>query len=152
MDNDDPHAGAEVPAPDLPHYRSCEIELEFADGFYPFKFNLKCLSELQIKCDAGIGLIYERVCSGHFKIEDLVETVRLGLIGGGLDGPKARRLIEVYAPGGSDQHALEWWHRHAVAILAATIHGYSPPDAPDANEDEKKTETVTRDGSAPQRQ
>lgn len=108
-----------------PDYAPCEVELEFGDGARLFRLPLKMIAELQEKCDAPIGTIYARVAAGHYKGEDLIETVRCGLIGGGMDGPAARKMIDRYC----DKWPLEVWWKHAVAILSACIHGHSLPDA-----------------------
>jgi hypothetical protein len=122
----------------LPDYQPCEVELEFGDGSYLFKLNVKNIAELQEKCGAGIGEIYGRILSGAYRLEDLTETVRLGLIGGGIEGPAARKLIERYTPGQDTARALEWWHKTAYAVIAACIHGYQPPPE-EGDVGEKKT-------------
>lgn len=106
-----------------PSYAPCEVELEFGDGWHTFRLPLARLAELQEKCKAGIGTIYVRVLSGEFYAEDLYETVRLGLIGGGMAGPEARRMIERYC----NDWPLDRWHKLAVSVLAASMHGYRAP-------------------------
>lgn len=102
-------------------YRSCEITLEFADSDYLFRLPLKRIAELEEKCGAPVGAIWKRVClTGDYHATDLIETVRLGLIGGGLDPQEARKLIERYC----DEWPLMEWHRHAIAILGACVEGY----------------------------
>jgi len=108
-------------------YKSCEVMLEFGDGEYLFKLPLKMIAELQDKCGkVGIGTIYRRVLTGDFHGEDLIETVRCGLIGGGVPGPDARKLIDRYC----DAWPLEIWHQHAMAILTACVQGYAGDAAP----------------------
>lgn len=118
----------------VPDYHPCEIELEFADGSHVFKLTLKTIAELQEKCGAGIGAIYARIANGTYRAEDLVEVCRLGLIGGGMEGPDARKLLDRYCV---DRWPLEKWHGHAYAIMVACVHGYQAPDQPD--DAEKKT-------------
>lgn len=98
----------------------CEVTLEFGDGEYLFRLPLKMIGELQAKRNAPIGLIYKRVSLYDYYAEDLIETVRYGLMGGGLTGAEARRKIETYC----DVWPLETWHTHALAILGACIEGY----------------------------
>lgn len=122
------------------------IDLPFADGEYRFALGLAQIHELQTKCKAGIGAIYARVLQGRvpddpsvghplyavYQVDDLYETVRQGLIGGGegrVDGQtvtvtamRANELVERYL------HALplaEVWEL-AAAILFAKIEGYAP--------------------------
>lgn len=112
-------------------YRSCEVTLAFADADYLFRLPLKRIAELEEKCGAPIGTIWQRVClTGDYHATDLIETVRLGLIGGGLDPQEARKLIERYC----DAWPLMVWHRHAIAVLGACVEGYDA--GPDSGEDE----------------
>lgn len=133
-------AGAAKPVP------RTSIDLDFGDGTYTFKLGLRQIAELQTKCDCGIGEVYARVLAGRFQlegatienhaaaryhIEDIVETIRLGLIGGAsgeVNGAAldvtplvATRLINVYVP---DTPLMELWAT-AVAVLNALIVGYS---------------------------
>lgn len=124
------------------------LELHFADGEYLFDLKLPQLAELQEKRGAGIFKIYGRVMKGRYLLggesitlpeegeafaEDIFETIRLGLLGGGrglVDGKEvevsaltAKRLVETYC------HAAplrESW-AVAAAVLAARIEGYTPP-------------------------
>lgn len=136
------------------------LELEFADGSYLFDLKLPQLAELQEKRDCGIFKLYGRVLKGRYLFdgvaiadtmageahaEDLFETIRLGLIGGGkglVDGKEvdvtaltAKSLVERYC------HAAplkESW-AVAAAILAAKIEGYTPKKDEPAEEPAPET-------------
>lgn len=132
------------------------IDLAFADGTYTFALGLAQIHELQTKCKIGIGGLYARVLQGRltedvtighpayaaYHLEDLVETVRQGLIGGGVgmaDGKevkvgalRANELVERYL---LPMPLTEQWEL-AAAILFAKIEGYTPPVV--AGEDKKK--------------
>lgn len=139
------------------------INLHFADGEYRFALGLAQIQELQEKCNAGIGAIYARVLQGRvagdigvghpgyaaYRHEDLRETVRQGLIGGGeglVDGQevkvstlRANQLVERYL------EALplkEQWDL-AAAVLFAKVEGYAPDGEVEAEEptDDKKKAT-----------
>ena len=110
-------------------WQSCEKVIAFGDGDYLFRLPLKWLAELEAKCDAGIGTIYARVLTFQHTSYDVVEIIRCGLFGGGLDPAKARRLIETYIDG----FPLEEAHQLAMAVLAGCVHGYSP-DAEEAEQ------------------
>jgi hypothetical protein len=75
------------------------ITLDWGDGTYVFRLPIGQLAELQTKCGAGLGKIFARLHSGRyqerstgdvvlnplqaeFHYEDIVEVIRLGLIGG----------------------------------------------------------------------
>ena len=128
-------------------YRSCEVTLEFADADYPFRLPLKRIAELEERCSAPICTIWKRVClTGDYEGNDLIETVRLGLIGGGLDPQEARKLIERYC----DQWPLAEWHKHALAILGACVEGYEVADtAPEADTTKKQEAAGTDTSTSP---
>lgn len=107
-------------------YRSCEVTLDFADADYLFKLPVKRIAELEEKCGAPVGTIWKRVClTADYKVVDLLETVRLGLIGGGLDPQEARKLIDRYC----DAWPLQIWHQHAIAILGVCVEGYADAES-----------------------
>lgn len=134
---------------------STHIDIAFADGTYRFALYLEQIRELQDKCKAGIGAIYARVLQGRvadditvghpayaaYYLDDLVETVRQGLIGGGV-GWVDDNEVKVGALRANDLvtryfHPLplmEQWNL-AAAILHAKIDGY---DGPEAKADKKK--------------
>lgn len=125
------------------------ISLAFADGEYRFALGLSQIHEIQTKCKAGIGAVYARVLQGRmpdqpeighplyaaYQVEDLQETIRQGLIGGGeglVDGQvvtvsatRANDLIARYGPGAEGVCLGEMW-KLAAAILFAKIEGYAP--------------------------
>ncbi len=135
------------------------INLAIADGSYRFALGLAQIPELQLKCDIGIGGLYARVVQGRmtdditvghsayaaYHVNDLIETVRQGLIGGGeglVDGQnvkvgalRANDLVERYL---MPMPLVEQWNL-AAAILFAKIEGYEPPA-----EDKKKAPRPTR--------
>ena len=74
--------------------RKAEISLRCWDGEYHFRLRIGELITLQEKCDAGPFHIYKRLSEGTWLINDIRETLRLGLIGGGLPQETARQLIE----------------------------------------------------------
>lgn len=76
--------------------RSADIDLKWADGDHRFRLAIGELRELQEKCDAGPPLILERLSTNRWRVEDVRETLRLGLIGGGATPAAALALIERY--------------------------------------------------------
>ena len=115
-------------------YPPLDVRLFFGDGEYDFKLTISAISALQVKCQSGIGQIYTRVISGQFYSQDLLETVRHGLIGGGMAPKPAHDLIESY----SDVVPLEDWQDIATSILAAATHGYKPDNDGGGEETGKK--------------
>ena len=102
-------------------YPPLECTLFFGDGDYPFRLNLKGIASLQTKVQACIGAIYARVLSGVYYEHDLIETVRHGLIGGGMAPKEANDLIKAYG----DIMPLEDWHNLAANVLTVAVHGYN---------------------------
>ena len=124
------------------------LTLPYGNGEYLFDLKLPQLAELQEKRGAGVFKIYGRVLAGRYIFdgeplaipaegeafaEDLVETIRLGLIGGGeglVDGQRvpvsallAKTLVERYT---ASAPLREAWSV-AAAILGARVEGYVPP-------------------------
>jgi hypothetical protein len=79
--------------------RDGSIVFDWADGEYRFRLGLAQLRELQEKCDAGPDHIRQRIETGTWRVDDLRETLRLGLIGGGLAPEKALGIVKRYVDG-----------------------------------------------------
>jgi len=73
--------------------RNGQIELDFGDGTYSFRLGWGELQKLQEACDAGPFAIFDRLGDKSFKVQDIREVLRLGLIGGGLEPSKALSLV-----------------------------------------------------------
>lgn len=127
------------------------VDLPCFDGTYTFKLGLAQISELEKKCDAGIGAIYARTLRGRyglgdgdvmpdqadFRFTELVEVVRQGLIGGakalvdGVDvtvtGARANQLVANYLLDGPERMVMRQTWALAASVLSALIEGYDPP-------------------------
>jgi len=68
----------------------------FGDGEYTFRLTAPLILELETKLNAPIGGVCERVFHRAFSHADLSETIRLGLIGGGMSPERAAKLIAAY--------------------------------------------------------
>lgn len=120
--------------------RSGKIELEWADlggagagGKHVFRLPIAQLEELQEKCDAGPQQILRRLYDGAWRTYDVRETLRLGLIGGGMASLDAAKMVERYA---GDGNLLENVII-AQAVLAAALAGV--PDEPLKKKRSRKT-------------
>lgn len=69
----------------------------FGDGEQAFALTDDMIAELERITDLGIGALYLRAVNMGFKLGDLVEIIRLGLIGGGTTPERAMRLTDTYA-------------------------------------------------------
>lgn len=110
--------------------RDASISLDWADGTYTFRLAWAQLSELQEKCDAGPFVILDRLGHGSWKIEDIANVMRLGLIGGGLEPVKALKLTRAYVETRPPMENL----MYAQAILSVAVMGAPDEDGSKKNE------------------
>lgn len=71
-------------------------DITFADGEYNFRLAWGQLVELQEKTDAGPMVVLDRLHNGTWRVEDIAQVIRLGLIGAGTPPPTARTLTVRY--------------------------------------------------------
>ena len=126
-----------------------EVELTWGDGEHKFNIaKLKCVLELEEKCGVGVAEIYQRITTGKWKFNDIRETLRLGLIGGGMPPDRAIRLINRYC----DDRPWSESILPAQAILIAAIVGVPGDELTKKAETERATaerSSETVDSSAP---
>lgn len=104
--------------------RDGSITLTWGGDERVFRLDIAALLALQESCKAGPAEIAGRLASGMWRIADAREPLRLGLIGGGLAGPVARRLVDDNAgPGQLAAGALV-----SYVVLMAALQG--DPDDP----------------------
>lgn len=84
-----------------------------------FELRLGEIRELERLCESGIAAIYARVALLQFKADDLRETIRLGLIGGGAAQPEAEAIVRFSIDG----RPLNEWVQLAADILKAVFDG-----------------------------
>lgn len=106
--------------------RSGKIELEWGDGAgagsdakHVFRLAIAQLEELQEKCNAGPQQIMRRLSDGTWRTYDVRETIRLGLIGGGMAPPMAAQLVKRYV----DDRPLGENVLAAQLVITASIIG-----------------------------
>lgn len=115
-----------------------KITLQWGEGETVFRLAIGELRELQAKLDAGPQALWTRLMDGSWKVDDLVETIRLALIGGGTSPADARRLVDYYVIG----RPLLESRSTAIAVLGAALIGVqddpvgkeaAPEPAPEAS-------------------
>ncbi|MFC7399591.1 gene transfer agent family protein [Chelatococcus sp. GCM10030263] len=116
------------------------ITFPWADGEYRFRLAIGQLRELQDKCSAGPAEIVQRLSIGSWRVDDVRETLRLGLIGGGLKPGDALILIKRYV---DERPWLENITPAHVVLMAALV---GDPDEPVGKDEAAATEPET-DGS-----
>ena len=72
------------------------VTLIWGDGEHRFRLGIGELRELEQKRGAGSEVIMNRIFDGSYFIDDVRETMRMALIGGGLDATRALAKIGKY--------------------------------------------------------
>ena len=72
------------------------ITFDWADGEHTFRLAIGHLRELQDKTSAGPMQILQRLSDSSWRVDDIRETLRLGLIGGGMTPMDALILTKRY--------------------------------------------------------
>lgn len=100
------------------------VELVFAGDGRRFRLGIANLIALQEKRNSGPMEIATRLQLGVWRVEDITETLRIGLIGGGEDPKKAKLLVDAEVRDGNIiAHVLT-----AQAVILAALQGV--PDDP----------------------
>lgn len=87
--------------------------------------------DLEDKCDAGFAVIMARLETGTWKLNDVRETIRLGLIGGGMKPEKAMAAVRNHV----DSNPLA--HSVLVAYECVRVAMFGVPDDPVGQVDEE---------------
>lgn len=83
------------------------------DREHTFRLTPKFIPELEHVTGAGIGTLFKRLAEGHFHFAEIMHTIRLGLVGGGMCPKDAAHLCSSYV---EDRPIAETWPI-ALAIL-----------------------------------
>jgi hypothetical protein len=99
--------------------RHGDITLPWGDGEYTFRLDYGKVRTLQETCKAGPPVIMRRLRDNEWYAEDVRETVRHGLIGGGKTQDEALGLIQRFVDG------VPYSQNRMIALLiwAAWISG-----------------------------
>lgn len=106
--------------------RNGVVETDFGDGPHRFRLAMGQLEELQEKTGVGPFSLLQRFIAGDWSVVDVRETVRLGLVGGGMEPLAALNLVRRYVDEGN------WWISHAAlakVIMLAALAG-APEELP----------------------
>lgn len=95
------------------------VRLVWIGGEHDFALDLGNLRAIQKYCDAGPHEILLRLNEKRWRVDDLFEVIRQGLIGGGLPSGDASRLVTAMMT----RHPLIGFVVTAQAILAASLVG-----------------------------
>lgn len=102
------------------------IVQDFGDGSHQFRLAMGQLEELQEKTGVGPFVLLTRFQSQEWRIQDVSNTIRLGLVGGGMEPIAALNLTRRYVEDRSD-----WINsaRLCYGIMLAALAG-APEEAP----------------------
>lgn len=102
----------------------------FGDGERAFRLTPELVTELERKTGRGIGGLCKSVFAAEFRHADVLETIRLALVGGGEKAEVAASLVAAYA---ANRPIVEVFPL-AVAILETAFFGAARKDEPDSAE------------------
>jgi hypothetical protein len=105
------------------------IELPFGDKDHTFRLGLSEIEELETACDMSVFLLHSAATAPlpFARLKHLSETIRLGLIGGGMAPVAALILVKRYV----DERPLHESVAIAGAILRAAIERVHTSDLGD---------------------
>lgn len=123
------------------------ITIDWGDGTHTFRLAIGQIQELQEKTKVGPRRLWMRIISGDWLVDDLRETIRLGLIGGGTPPVVALGLVRRYV----EERPLLESIQPAIQILAAALNGVPDDPVGKTPAEEAKNQTIpTADpGSSP---
>lgn len=98
------------------------LTLNWPGGEHEFALRLGELRKLQDNCQAGPEEVLNRIRLGQWRVDDIYETIRLGLIGGGMPNSDAGPLVKLMF----DQNPIVDFKLTAMAIMMHALFG--PPD------------------------
>lgn len=123
--------------------RNGSCEFVWAGDERTFRLGLGELFALQDKLDAGPAEIATRLRLGNWRLQDVQETFRIGLIGAGEDAKKAKALVDTHiVPGRIQSHVLM-----AFAIIVSALQG---DENDPVGKEQAEAETPTAPASSPQ--
>lgn len=109
--------------------RSGRIEAFVGDADYPLELKIKELRMLQATLNSGPSAVAERLQTGSWMVDDIIETIRLALIGGGMAHAPAKLLTDNYVCAG---YLVEYLPVALRCLFAALVGDQE--DQPDMGE------------------
>lgn len=110
-------------------------------GEHAFRLRIGELRALQSATGVGPLFLLGRITGSQWFVDDIIETVRLGLIGGGMGEVDAKQLVDRVF-GGDNTPAIYKASLLAVLILKNAVMG--EPGDPVGAQGERKRRTRTR--------
>ena len=95
------------------------VTMTWPGGEHPFRLALAQLEGLQQKTDAGPEWLLMRLQTGQWTAVEVFETLRFGLIGGGMADGEAAKIVR----NAFDRHPLIEFKVPALSVLMAALYG-----------------------------
>lgn len=89
------------------------------EGYFTIALPIGPLQDLEEILDCGVSVIFTRFAQGTYTSKDLQHTIRLGLVGGGMDIEAAYDLVNRHVVSGY----LAKYVIYATALLQAALVG-----------------------------
>lgn len=126
---------------------SCEVA--FNGQRTMFKLAWRELMKIQEACDAGPYVVLDRLVTGRWRLQDISEVIKWGLIGAGVPQDQALKLVETEVEGRRPLENLVV----AQAILGAGVVGAPEEDvgkkSPAASRGKRKSRSRTESSDLP---
>ena len=110
--------------------------LDWGPDTFQFRLGWAELEMLQEATDMGPWLLQARLEQKTCRVGEIAEVMRCGLIGGGVEPVRAKKLVDQYVKGRPPAESI----LHAYAILTIALQG--APDEPPSGEAEAASETA----------
>jgi hypothetical protein len=114
--------------------RHAAIELDFGDGTYTFRLAIDGIEEIEEKRDTSLYTIAARLSPElrSPRLKDISETLRIGLIGGGMKPVDALALVRRYV----DERPVDENRDVAYAVVMAGLARVHPGEFKEMDEGE----------------
>ncbi|MDX0538487.1 gene transfer agent family protein [Sinorhizobium medicae] len=114
----------------------------FGDCEKTFAFPTRELvEELERKTDHGVGALFRRFRTSDYSLSDVLQVIRIGLIGGGTAPAEADQLVSVYGVG----RPLAEVFAVADGVITALFFGSAEDGAETTPQDELRQAAATGD-------
>nr|CAD6411124.1 gene transfer agent family protein [Rhizobium sp. Q54] len=120
--------------------RDGSIELPFNGQRTMFKLAWRELMKIQEACDAGPYVVLDRLVSGRWRLQDISEVIKWGLIGAGMPQAEALKLVETEVEGHRPLENL---------VIAQKVLGAGVVGAPEEEVGKKSEAASQEEGKTP---
>jgi hypothetical protein len=121
------------------------IRRPFAGQERSFDLRIGEITALERACVCGIYGLVSRIAGHQAYAADIRETIRLGLVGGGMSDAESTRLVMASCDG----YPLSQHLPLAAEIIQSVVDGLPVMEQPDADDDAKKAMPETLNQASP---